>query len=166
MVWIYFGVWLFYNDGVSLVMVVMWDYVFSFDVVGVLLLNVFGGKIIIYCWLVESVLVKFVLYFLKVGVVWMVGVVLLGGDFLVDGVGVLVDDLCVCYLCLFVCDVLWLVCIYGIEVVLILFDLFGYDFGVGLIEVELCWFVICEFVICVEDVLWCRMKLGLRMDGV
>lgn len=55
-VWSYFGVWFFYDDGVSNVLVVMCDYMLCVNKDGgVLILNIFGGKIIIYCWLVEEV---------------------------------------------------------------------------------------------------------------
>lgn len=84
-VYIYFGVCLFYDDGVVDVKVVMCDYVFELDVGDnkLVVFFVFGGKIIIYRKFVEYVFDKlngFVLF--KMGV-WIVGVMLLGGDFLV-----------------------------------------------------------------------------------
>lgn len=89
-VWIYFGVWFFYNDGVFSVMVVMWDYVLWVNKDGgVLIFNVFGGKIMMYWCLVELVLEEIGIFFSGFLDKWMVGVLLVGGDFVIDGVEVL-----------------------------------------------------------------------------
>ena len=164
-VWTYSGVRPLYNDGASSATAATRDYVLSLDATGAPLLNVFGGKITTYRRLAESALAKLAPHFPKAGAAWTAGVALPGGDFPVDGVGALVDDLRARHPRLSARDALRLVRTHGTEAALILSDPPGHDFGAGLTEAELRWFATREFATCAEDVLWRRTKLGLRMDG-
>lgn len=103
-VWSYLGVWLLLDDSVVNVLVIMCDYLVECEIgvdgIGVLFVNVWGGKIMIYCKLVEEVLDQLVLYLLLVGkFLWIVIVLLLGGDLEVLGqlvVEYIFDDFVMC----------------------------------------------------------------------
>ncbi|MEL7097461.1 MAG: glycerol-3-phosphate dehydrogenase [Pseudomonadota bacterium] len=163
-VWTYSGVRPLYDDGASSATAATRDYVLELDKDGAPLLSVFGGKITTYRKLAEQAVDK-----LDLGQTWTAGVPLPGGDFAVDGAGALADELQKNYPFL---DTTWamrLVRAYGTEAPDVLgaattaADL-GEDFGATLTEAELRWMMTKEYARDVDDVIWRRTKLGLRLS--
>ncbi|TCP60963.1 homodimeric glycerol 3-phosphate dehydrogenase (quinone) [Rhodovulum bhavnagarense] len=167
-VWTYSGVRPLYDDGAKSATAATRDYVLSLDdAQGAPLLNVFGGKITTYRRLAEAALEKIGRHFPQAGGPWTAGVALPGGDFPVDGVGALVDDLRAAYCELEPRQALRLVRAYGTEARAMLDAANGpgQDFGAGLTEAELDWLMRHEYARTAEDVVWRRSKLGLRLDA-
>jgi glycerol-3-phosphate dehydrogenase len=167
-VWTYSGVRPLYDDGAKSATAATRDYVLSLDTAGAPLLNVFGGKITTYRRLAESALEKLHPHFPAATGKWTAGVPLPGGDFPVDGVGALTEGLRRDYPFL---DPYWagrLIRAYGTEAKTILgtartaADL-GRNFGATLTEAELRWLMAREYARTVQDVIWRRSKLGLRL---
>ena len=100
---------------------------------------------------------------------WTAGVALPGGDFPVDGVERLVDELQGRYPFLGPAWARRLIRAYGTEAAEILgqarsaADL-GRDFGATLTEAEVRWLMRHEFARSADDILWRRSKLGLRLE--
>lgn len=101
-------------------------------------------------------------YYQGIGLVWMKESVLLGG--VIEGD---CDDYVVCLCCRYLFLIESLVChyvrIYGSNSELLFGNVgtvsdFGEDFGYEFYEVELKYLVDYEWVCCVDDVLWCRIK--------
>lgn len=170
-VWSYSGVRPLYDDGASSATAATRDYVLSVDKDGgAPLLNVFGGKITTYRKLAESALEKISRFFPQVSGKWTAGVPLPGGDFPVDGVADLIENLKASYPFL---DGFWarrMIKAYGTEAKEILAgaktsaDL-GQDFGATLTAKEVSWLIEREYARTAEDVVWRRSKLGLRMSN-
>ena len=169
-VWTYSGVRPLYDDGASSATAATRDYVLSLDDAdGLPLLHIFGGKITTYRRLAEAAMLKLAPYCAKVGGAWTAGAALPGGDFAVEDVDRLTEQLCRNYAFL---DAVWarrLVRAYGTEA----FDLLGQAqsladlgraFGATLCEREVRWLMDREFARRAEDVIWRRTKLGLRMS--
>ncbi len=171
-VWTYAGVRPLYDDGAKSATAATRDYV-----LGVLdedgkapLLNIFGGKITTYRRLAEAALAKLAPYFPAMGASWTAGAALPGGEFPVDGVSALEDELCARYAFL---DKTWakrLVQAYGRDSFTVLgsagtrSDL-GQHFGHDLTEAEVRWLMEREWARTAEDVLWRRSKLGLKFSA-
>ena len=169
-VWTYSGVRPLYDDGARSATAATRDYVLKLDNSrGAPSLNVFGGKITTYRRLAESALDEIGTQLTDVQGPWTAGVALPGGDFPVDGVSDLISDLQRAHPFL---DDRWatrLVKAYGTEARQILGDCteakdLGKDFGATLTEREVNWLIEKEYVRQVEDILWRRSKLGLRMS--
>ena len=101
---------------------------------------------------------------------WTAGKALPGGDFPVDGVSALVNDLIANYNFLDRNWALRLVRAYGSEAQTLLGDArtaedLGKHFGATLTETEVRWQMSREFAVTAEDVVWRRTKLGLRMSA-
>ncbi|WP_333829030.1 glycerol-3-phosphate dehydrogenase [Pararhodobacter sp.] len=170
-VWSYSGVRPLYDDGARSATAATRDYVLKTDQsAGAPVLHVFGGKITTYRRLAESALAR-------IGAVlpvhngnWTAGVPLPGGDFPVDGVAALTEDLRRRYPFL---DAFWarrLIRAYGTEAPAILGEArspadLGQDFGATLHEAEVRWLITQEFARTAEDILWRRSKLGLRLTA-
>ena len=111
---------------------------------------------------------KIIPFFPKAGPNWTAGVSLPGGDFPVDGVGALIQDLRQNYPFL---DEFWarrLVKAYGTDARLILGDAkstgdMGKGFVGTLTEREIVWLMEKEYACTAQDVVWRRSRLGLRM---
>ncbi|NKX45453.1 glycerol-3-phosphate dehydrogenase [Roseicyclus persicicus] len=168
-VWTYSGVRPLYDDGAKSATAATRDYVLSLDAAGAPLLNVFGGKITTYRKLAEDAWDKLAATFPQAGGHWTAGVPLPGGDFPVDGVCRLANDLRAHHPFLTDRWALRLVRAYGTEARLVLngaveaADL-GRDFGATLTEAELRWLMTREYARTAEDVVWRRSKLGLRLS--
>jgi len=169
-VWTYSGVRPLYNDGASTASAATRDYVLKVDQsAGAPILNVFGGKITTYRRLAESALEKIAPFFSEVGNRWTAGVPLPGGDFPVDGVAALTQQLGARYPFLSGRWALRLVKAYGLDAFDVLGDAkskpdLGQDFGADLTAREVDWLRENEFAHCAEDVIWRRSKLGLRLS--
>ena len=170
-VWTYSGVRPLYDDGAKSATAATRDYVLSLDDTGgAPLLNVFGGKITTYRKLAEAAMAKITPFFAKPGENWTAGVTLPGGDFKVDEVTRLIDDLRKGYPFL---DDYWagrLVRAYGTEARQVLGDAtsaadLGPDFGATLTGAEVTWMMQNEYAIHADDVVWRRTRLGLRMNA-
>ncbi|HKK87014.1 MAG TPA: glycerol-3-phosphate dehydrogenase, partial [Roseovarius sp.] len=93
-VWTYSGVRPLYDDGAKSATAATRDYVLQLDQTdGAPVLNVFGGKITTYRKLAEAALAKVTPFFDHAKGDWTAGVALPGGEFAVDGVQRLIDDL-------------------------------------------------------------------------
>ena len=170
-VWSYSGVRPLYDDGASSATAATRDYVLKVNQDGEAapLLNIFGGKITTYRKLAESALEKITPFFPKAGPDWTAGVSLPGGDFPVDGVVSLIQELRETYPFL---DDFWarrLIRAYGTEARLILGDAksigdMGKAFAATLTEREIIWLMDKEYARTAEDVVWRRSRLGLRMS--
>ena len=131
-------------------------------------LNIFGGKITTYRKLAEAAMAKITPFFDHAKGDWTAGVALPGGDFAVDGVQRLIDDLKSAYPFL---DDYWagrLVRAYGTEAARVLgnaskIDDLGRNFGATLTAREVAWMMRHEYARRAEDIVWRRTRLGLRM---
>ena len=169
-VWTYSGVRPLYDDGASSATAATRDYTLKVDTSsGAPLLNIFGGKITTYRRLAESAPEKIGTQLGLDGGDWTAGVALPGGDFPVDGVARLIDDLKARFS--FLSDY-WagrLVRAYGTQATDVLgtaattADL-GRDFGATLTEAEVGWLMDHEYARTAADVVWRRSKLGLRLN--
>ena len=145
------------------------DYTLTLDAsAGAPALHVFGGKITTYRRLAEAALEKVGAALGRPSRPWTAGVALPGGDFPVDGVGRLVEELRAAHPFLDAPWALRLVRAYGTEARAILrgarskADLWR-DFGATLTEAEVRWLMEREWARTAEDVAWRRSKLGLRL---
>ena len=169
-VWRYSGVRPLYDDGAKSATAATRDYVLSLDTAGAPVLNVFGGKITTYRKLSQAALAKIIDNFPEANGEWTAGVALPGGDFPVDGVPGLVEDLKSTHPFLDDRWALRLVRAYGSEASHVLgdagsVDALGVDFGASLTEAEVRWLMTHEFARIADDVVWRRSKLGLRMTA-
>ena len=169
-VWTYSGVRPLYDDGAKSATAATRDYVLKLEAEGgAPVLNVFGGKITTYRKLAEAALAKITPFFDHAKDDWTAGIALPGGDFAVDGVRRLVDDLKSAYPFL---DDYWagrLVRAYGTEAAQVLGDAkrmedLGPHFGATLTGREVIWMMRHEYARRAEDIVWRRTRLGLRMS--
>lgn len=171
-IWSYSGVRPLYDDGASSATAATRDYVLSLDQSdgAAPLLNVFGGKITTYRKLAEDTLVKVAPFFPNLSGNWTAGAPLQGGDFPVDGLAQLINEMKADFP--FLTDY-WakrLVKAYGTEARVMLGDAtnpddLGRAFGATLTEREINWLMENEFARCADDVVWRRSKSGLRMSS-
>lgn len=171
-VWTYSGVRPLYEDGASSATAATREYVLSLDAPAgqPAALHVFGGKITTYRRLAEDALAKLRPHLPGMGGPWTKDAHLPGGDFAPEEVGAKIAKLSQDYP--FV-DRKWaerMIRHYGTEAWAILGaaktrDDLGRDFGATLTEAELRWLVDKEWARKVEDVIWRRTKLGLRLDA-
>ena len=164
-VWTYSGVRPLYDDGASSATAATRDYTLALDQGGdgAPCLNIFGGKITTYRRLAEHALEKLAPFFPAASPAWTAGVPLPGGDFAVDGVDRLAQELQERH-AITPAHALRMVRAYGTDARTILDAPQGRDFGATLSEAELRWMVRHEFACSGEDALWRRSKLGLRLD--
>ncbi|MDB6178895.1 glycerol-3-phosphate dehydrogenase [Paracoccus sp. Z330] len=168
-VWTYSGVRPLYDDGAKSATAATRDYVLSLDEQGAPCLNVFGGKITTYRRLAEHAIEKLLPHFAQTGPAWTAGAPLPGGDFPVDGVERLIEDLKKKFVFLTDRWATRLVRAYGTDAELVLngaqqeSDL-GHSFGADLTEAEINWLMTHEFARYAEDVVWRRSKLGLCLS--
>ncbi|WP_170479784.1 glycerol-3-phosphate dehydrogenase [Ruegeria arenilitoris] len=169
-VWTYSGVRPLFDDGARSATAATRDYVLKVDLSrGAPALNVFGGKITTYRRLAESAMEEIASQIPDIPGPWTAGVPLPGGDFPVDDVSKLITQLREKFSFL---DERWatrMVKAYGTEAMEILEDSsdivdLGRNFGATLTEREVNWLITNEYVREVDDILWRRSKLGLRMS--
>lgn len=169
-IWRYSGVRPLYDDGASSATAATRDYVLVLEDGAAPLLSVFGGKITTYRRLAESALEKIASALGPRGAPWTAGAALPGGDFSVDGVEALIQDLRRDYVFL---NDRWarrLVRAYGTESAEVLGSArraedLGRHFGATLTEREVRWLIRREYARSAEDILWRRSKLGLHMSA-
>ncbi len=171
-VWSYSGVRPLYDDGASAAQEATRDYVLKLhgDDKNAPVLNIFGGKITTYRKLAEAALSKIAPFFPKMGPAWTHKKRLPGGDFAVTQVKQKIQKLQNDYSFL---DDAWatrLIKMYGMRA----WDLLdhvdkkeelGIDFGATLTETEVMFMINEEWATSVDDILWRRSKLGLRMTN-
>lgn len=170
-VWSYSGVRPLFDSGESAAQEANRDYVLELNGAGgePALLNIFGGKITTYRHLAEEALAKLNGHVPPMGLSWTRSAPLPGGDFPVDGFDTLVEDIVARHACVDMPLATRLARAYGT----VAFDILsgvetsedlGRHFGAGLYERELVHLIRNEWASTVEDVLWRRSKLGLRMS--
>lgn len=170
-VWSYSGVRPLYDDGASSASAATRDYVLKVNETnGAPVLNVFGGKITTYRRLAESALEKIDGVLNKQTAPWTAGVHLPGGDFPVDGVEKLRDELASQLSFLDAFTIRRLIRQYGTQAAGIFEEVsssedMGVNFGHGIYSREIDWAVENEWVHNAEDFLWRRSKMGLRFEG-
>jgi glycerol-3-phosphate dehydrogenase len=170
-VWTYSGIRPLYDDGASKAQEATRDYVLKSDGAGdkAPLINIFGGKITTYRRLAESMLEKIEERLGKRGARWTAGATLPGGDFPATGYAGQVRDLLRDYPFLDERQAKRYIRVYGTDTRTMLGDAastghLGRCFGVGLYEVEVRYLVDHEWARSVDDILWRRTKLGIRMS--
>lgn len=170
-VWRYSGVRPLYDDGASEAKAATRDYVFEIEgeANAAPLLSIFGGKITTYRRLSEAALAKLVPYLPKLrgNSGWTDRVPLPGGDFDVNALSTLADELARDYPFLEPGFAARLTRAYGTRAKEILgtarcLDDLGQRFGATLTECEMRYLIQREWACTAEDVLWRRSKLGLH----
>ena len=169
-VWAFSGVRPLYDDGASKAQEATRDYVLKLENEGGAppLLTVYGGKLTTYRRLAAQVLSKIDAALGRSTAPWTADAPLPGGDFDVDGGPREVLKLQAAHTYLPPETAERLVRLYGTRAARILegatnrADL-GEDFGAGLTERETAYLIENEWAETVEDVLWRRTKLGLRL---
>ncbi|MEJ0015242.1 MAG: glycerol-3-phosphate dehydrogenase [Acetobacteraceae bacterium] len=167
-VWRYAGVRPLLDDGASRAQEATRDYVLTLQEPG--LLSVFGGKLTTHRRLAEAAMAKLATLFPGLPGPWTAGAALPGGDFPWDGLAQVQADLLRRYRFLPDATAHRLVHAYGTLAADMLGDArspadLGRDFGAGLTEREVDWLVRTEWARTVDDILWRRSKLGLRLDA-
>lgn len=168
-VWAYSGVRPLYDDGATSATAATRDYVLSLqENEGAPLLSVFGGKITTYRRLAEGALARIAPLIGNTRGDWTAEVPLPGGDFAVSDVGKLMSDFSARYAFLDGFTARRMIRSYGLDAFEILGDAqnaadLGQHFGAGLYQREVEWMMAKEYARQVEDVIWRRSKLGLRL---
>ena len=167
-VWRFAGVRPLFDDGANSASAATRDYVLELiNGDNAPLLNVFGGKITTYRKLAEAAIAKLLVNSQDSD--WTADVPLPGGDFAVDGRNDLMHALRNKYTYLNQ-DWAWrLVTTYGTDSFTLLGDSLkqsqlGEDFGATLTSREVAWLMQHEFAQTVEDIIWRRTKLGLKLS--
>ncbi len=171
-VWSFAGVRPLYDDGANAAQEATRDYVLHLDDGGwtAPLLTVFGGKLTTCRRLAEAALARLARFFPGLRPPWTAGAHLPGGDFPWDGFEALVADLRGRYRFLDSALLRRLARYHGTRAFALLGDArrledLGEAFGAGLYEREVHWMVREEWAETVDDILWRRSKLGLRIDS-
>jgi len=172
-VWQYCGVRPLYDDGTASAQKATRDYVLDLDDTGdgqAVALNIFGGKITTYRRLAEDALKKLTPWLPQNTGTWTINSPLPGGDFPVQGLGDLTDQLCHAYPALDASLVTRLARSYGTRARTMLGDRkatanLGIHFGADLYACEVAYLMAHEWALCAEDVLWRRSKLGLHFSA-
>lgn len=169
-VWRYSGVRALFDDGAGSASAATRDYVLSVhgERGEAPVLSVFGGKITTHRTLAQDALNKLADALPQQTGNWTAGVPLPGGDFPIDGVADLIDQVMQRYPFI---DPNWanrLVHAYGTDTMVMLGDAkiaedLGRDFGATLTEREVLWLIENEFARTAGDIVWRRSRLGLRM---
>ncbi|MBT4932194.1 MAG: glycerol-3-phosphate dehydrogenase [Rhodospirillaceae bacterium] len=171
-VWSYSGVRPLYDDGSSEAQEATRDFVLELDgdQENAVVLNIFGGKITTYRRLAEEVLGKLKPWLPMMKQSWTSGAVLPGGDFPIDGLSALKETLEKKYAALPSELIDRLIRTYGTRTTTLLGEAttpgdLGLHFGAGLYQCEVEYLLENEWAQTVEDILWRRSKLGLRMKS-
>jgi len=169
-VWTYSAVRPLFDDGASKAQEATRDYVLKLEgrANQPKLLNIFGGKITTYRRLSEAVLSKIDAEFGRDTPSWTGQAALPGGDFAIDGYEQQVAELVGTFPFLDPATTRRLVRCYGTRAQEILDDAttwedLGENFGAGLTEREVAYLQASEWAEEVDDIIWRRSKLGLRL---
>ncbi len=173
-VWSYSGVRPLFDDGATDAQAATRDYVLELDdQAGAPLLTIFGGKLTTYRRLAQHALEKFA-HHLPATVhakrEWATHEHLPGGDFPVEGFEALCASIGKSHPWLDSRQLHRMVRAYGTNTSLILGNAtseaaLGRDFGAGLSQAEVGYLMDNEWAETVEDVIWRRSKLGLRLSS-
>lgn len=169
-VWDFAGVRPLFDDEAESATAATRDYVLTFDEAPAPLLSVFGGKITTYRRLAENALKRLATVFPALPGPWTAHAPLPGGDFPWDGLPALVDELAARFPFLDRSILRAIARRHGTQSFTLLdganapADL-GHDFGGGLFAREVDWFTSREWAEEVDDILWRRSKLGLRVPA-
>jgi glycerol-3-phosphate dehydrogenase len=170
-VWSYSGIRPLYEDGASAAQEATRDYVLEVegDNNKPIVINIFGGKITTYRKLAEDVLSKLKPWLPAIKSTWTRGIVLPGGDFPMEGAVTLLNDLKDQYPNFDASLLERLGETYGTLSTFILKDSkiqsdLGQHFGAGLYQREVEYLIQFEWAKTVEDIIWRRTKLGLKMN--
>ncbi len=170
-VWTFSGVRPLYDDNASSATAATRDYVLKTDdhQGQAAVINVFGGKITTYRKLAEAALVELQKYHPNMQPPWTAGVSLPGGDFKLEDIPSIQQQLKQQYPFMSDTWVKRMIRTYGVDT----FEMFGsaasvdelgMQFGATLTEAEVNWQIEKEFAMTVDDILWRRTKLGLRLS--
>jgi len=169
-VWAYAGVRSLYDDGAGKPEDVGRDYTLMLDerYGEAPLLTVYGGKITTYRRLAEEAMAKLAHFFPR-SKPWTANSPLPGGDFLYDGLSILIERTQERWKFLAAHHASRLVTAYGTRVDRVLgnaktLDDLGLRFGADLTAAELHYLMTQEWAQSADDVLWRRSKLGLRFS--
>ncbi len=170
-VWAFSGVRPLFDDGASKAQEATRDYVIELENRDgdPPLINIYGGMLTVYRRLAEQVLDRIDTALGHRTIAWTKGVHLPGGDFSVDGFDDKVARLQAAHAYLPPETARRLVSLYGTRAISMLEgaktrrDL-GEDFGAGLTEREVAYLMENEWAETVEDILWRRTKLGLKLN--
>ncbi len=160
-VWRYAGVRPLRDDGASKAQEATRDYVLELSGTPPVL-SVFGGKITTYRRLAEAAMDRLAPFIPGLPGPWTAHATLPGGDFPWDGIDALTQDLLSRHQSLTPATARRLVHAYG---TLASNVPGGTDLGAGLTEGEVDWLVRNEYARGVEDIVWRRTKLGLRLTA-
>jgi glycerol-3-phosphate dehydrogenase len=170
-VWTYAGVRPLYDDGVSEAQAATRDYVLKVEGGGDVppVLNIYGGKITTYRRLAEAALEHLAPFLGTFDSPWTAAASLPGGDFPVEGVGALIDEIRGRSRIAPATLAARLVRAYGTRARAIVDGVaseadWGERFGADLTEREVRYLMEHEWARTAEDVLWRRSKLGLRVS--
>ncbi len=171
-VWSFAGIRALYDSGEASASAVTRDYVLDLQTmgeVGVPLLNIYGGKLTTYRELAEEVMEKLAPFFPGMGGSWTRSAPLPGGDFPLDGLPALVDDLRRRHPWLETGQAERLCHAYGTRAAEVMGDAKGLQdmgrvFGGGLTEREAEFLKRTEWARNADDILWRHGKFGLRMN--
>ena len=173
-VWAYSGVRPLYDDGASEAKAATRDYVYELDAPasGAPLLTVYGGKITTYRRLAQAALDKLAPFLPQSTALpkgWTGTRPLPGGDMPVTGGPALVDDLMARFPYLEKSHAARLARSYGTRAMALLAGTtaragLGEQFGATLSEAEVTYLMNTEWAHTVDDVIWRRSKLGLRLS--
>ena len=171
-IWSYAGVRPLYDDGVTDAQAATRDYVLEVDApVGApAIVSIFGGKITTYRRLAEEVIDRLQPFLPRTAKpkAWTANSPLPGGDFAIEGVGDLEQQITRAYPFLSADHVSRLAAAYGTRATSVLGSAtdkrsLGRDFGASLSEAEVRYLVAHEWARTAEDIVWRRSKLGLRL---
>lgn len=169
-VWTYSGVRPLYDDGSSSATAATRDYTLKVDnSAGAPVINIFGGKITTYRRLAEGVMDLVGGLVADLPGKWTAAAPLPGGDFPVTGVDAEISRLEAAYPFLNATWARRMIRAYGTEAGQVLGNAttagdLGKDFGATLTAAEVDWMMDREYAVTVEDILWRRTKLGLRLS--
>jgi glycerol-3-phosphate dehydrogenase len=177
-VWRFTGVRPLYDDGAKAAQTVSRDHILELDATGgaaggaAPLLTIYGGKLTAYRRVAEAVMGKLRPYLPTAAAgrgEWTATAPLPGGDFPPEGSPALIADLRRAHPYLTAAHAARLVGAYGTAAARLLdgarrIEDLGRDFGATLYEVEVRHMMQAEWARAVEDVLWRRSKLGLRLS--
>ncbi len=172
-IWSFAGIRALYDSGEASASAVTRDYVLDLQTEeeGTPLLNIYGGKLTTYRELAEEVMDRLAPFFPGMGAPWTRQVPLPGGDFPLDGLPALVDDLRRRHPWLEAGEAERLCHAYGTRAAQVVGEAkgradMGRAFGGGLTEREVDYLKRTEWARNADDILWRHGKFGLRMDEV
>jgi glycerol-3-phosphate dehydrogenase len=170
--WTYAGVRPLYDDGAGAAQDATRDYVFELDESegAAPLLSIFGGKVTTFRRLAEQALGKLAKTFPDMGPAWTKSAHVRGGDLPTGGFAAWVTATQARFAFLDPALVARFCAAYGTGIDQLLDGVasaadLGRDFGAGLTETEIDHLVANEWAMTLDDIIWRRSKLGLRLSS-